>query len=86
MNWKQYIINKVKSTKKGMIEIIYSSIDRNPNITSRQDRLFVNLDIKRYPYKCYDLTNYKCLRKVVEVFNAYKISILGVMKIYQQFL
>lgn len=67
MNWKQYIISKVRNNRKGMIDIIYTSIDKNPNISSRQDRLFVNVDSKTYPYRCYDLTEYKCLKKVVEV-------------------
>jgi hypothetical protein len=71
MNWKNYVINKIRASKKGLVEVIYSSIDKNPNCTSRQDRLFVNLDSRRYPYKCYDVVNYKPLRKVVEVIMYY---------------
>lgn len=50
-----------------MIDIIFSSLDTNPNITSRQDRLFVNVESKRYPYRCYDLTAYRHLKPIVEV-------------------
>ena len=52
-----------------MIELIYTSIEKNPNIASRQDRLFVVLDSKCYPYRCYDLVTYKSLKQVVEVYS-----------------
>jgi hypothetical protein len=68
MSWKFYIINKVRANNKGMIDIIYSSIEKNPNMASRQDRLFINVDSKRYPYRCYDLTTYRQLKDIVEVF------------------
>ncbi len=50
-----------------MIDIIFTPIDRHPNVTSRQDRIFTILDIKKYPYRCYDLNRYKNLKGVVEV-------------------
>ena len=50
-----------------MVDIIYTSLDRNPNITSRQDRLFCGVDMKKYPYRCYDLNFYRNLKGVVEV-------------------
>ncbi len=50
-----------------MIELIYTSIEMNPNIASKQDRLFVTIDSKCYPYRCYDLVTYKQLKQVVEV-------------------
>lgn len=72
MHWKQYAIQKIRNKNKGMIEVIYSSMGGSPNITSKQDRLFVNLDSKRYPYKCYDLMSYKGLKKVVEKFGGFE--------------
>jgi hypothetical protein len=71
MAWKKHVINKIQNERKGMIDIIYSSIDKNANITSRTDRLFVVLDSKRFPYRCYDLVRYKNLKKVVEVRNKF---------------
>jgi hypothetical protein len=53
--------------KKGLIDILYTSLDKNPNVTSRQDRIFTILDIKKYPYRCYDLNKYRNLKGVVEV-------------------
>jgi hypothetical protein len=50
-----------------MIEIIYTTLEKSSNLASRQDRLFVNIDSKCYPYRCYDLCNYKGLKQVVEV-------------------
>jgi glutaredoxin len=52
-----------------MIEIIYTTIEKNPNIASKQDRLFVNLDSKCYPYRCYDVVTYKHLKQVIEVYK-----------------
>jgi hypothetical protein len=66
-----------------MIEVIYTSIEKNPNITSRQDRLFVGLDSKCYPYRCYDLVTYRALKQVVEVYYN-NISNLVDMRTYQQ--
>jgi hypothetical protein len=70
MFWKQYIINKVQSERKGMIEIIYTSLEKSSNLASRQDRLFVNIDSKCYPYRCYDLWYYRGLKGVVEVYRS----------------
>ena len=67
MNWKLYIINKIRQSKKGIIDIIYSSLEKNANVSSRQDRIFVNVESKRYPYRCYDLYYYKQLKPIVEV-------------------
>lgn len=86
MNWKQYMITKVKNSKKGMIDIIYTTLDKNSNITSRQDRLFVNVDSKRYPYRCFDLVTYKHLKSTVEVNLLFIFRSLEATKTYQLFL
>lgn len=67
MVWKQHIITKLRNEKRGMVEILYSSIEGNANATSRTSSLFFILESKRYPFKCYDLVKYRNLKKIVEV-------------------
>jgi hypothetical protein len=86
MYWKQYIIYKFQQERKGMIEVIYTSLEKNVNLSSRQDRLFVNIDSKCYPYRCYDLWYYKGLKRVVEVYSVFNISIMMPMINCQLFL
>lgn len=70
MNWKHYVISRNLKTKKGMIEVIYSSIESESN--SSQQRFFDVLDIKEYPYRKYDLVKYKNLRQIVKKYGDYQ--------------
>jgi len=65
MNWKHLVFSRNLKVRKGIIDIIYSRIDYENNAT--QKRFFDILDIKEYPYRCYDLVKYKALRSVVKV-------------------
>ncbi len=67
MTWKQFIIEKIKKEKRGMIDLLYTSLEINPNLKSRNDRIFVTLDSQKYPYRCYDLVQYKNFKSIVEV-------------------
>ena len=67
MTWKQHVINKIKTEKRGMIDLIYTSIEKNPNVKSRTDRMFFCLESQRYPFRCYDLVKYRNLKSTVEV-------------------
>jgi len=69
MNWKHYIIEKNRRNKFGIIDIIYTSIDKNPNIKSRTERLFVIIEGKKIPYRIYDLVEYKNFKNCVEVIH-----------------
>lgn len=71
MTWKQHIISKIKTDRRGMIDLIYTTIEINPNVKSRTDRMFVLLESQRYPFRCYDLVKYKNLKNIVEVKNFY---------------
>jgi len=67
MAWKQSIIEKNKKEKRGMIDVLYTSLEMNSNLKSRIDRIFVILDSHKYPYRCYDLVQYKNFKPIVEV-------------------
>ena len=74
--WRQYLVQRLKKKRTGMIDVIYSSIGLKTNIASRTEGVFLRLDIKKYPYRCYDLTVYKNLLKIVDVifFNLQKLG------------
>ena len=65
MNWKHLVISRNYKARKGIIDVIYSSIESESN--SVHKRFIDILDIKEYMYRCYDLTKYKGLRKIVKV-------------------
>ncbi len=77
LHWKHHMIRSLKDSRKGMIEVIFTSLQVNANVTSRQERIFVMLDSKKLPYRSYDLTKYKALKQVVEVY-IYLIYYLGI--------
>ena len=50
-----------------MIELIYTTIEKNANVKSRIERIFFLLESQRYPFRCYDLVKYKNLKFIIEV-------------------
>ena len=73
-SWRQYLVKRLKKKRRGMIEVIYTSIGTKVNIQSRTEGVFLRLDIKKYPYRCYDLTIYKNLIKIVDVLVLLKLE------------
>jgi glutaredoxin len=64
-HWRRFYIEKLRKQRKGIIDVIYSSLETNPNVASHQNQTFNILDTKRYRYRCYDLMKYKQLAKVL---------------------
>lgn len=65
-HWRRYFINKIRLKKRGMIDVIYSSLNHNSNTSSHISNTFLILESKKYPFRCYDLMDYKALAKVIE--------------------
>ena len=65
-HWRRFFIEKLRKKRRGMIDIIYSTLEYNPNVSTHQSQAFLILDNKKYPYRCYDLMTYKNLSKTVE--------------------
>ena len=64
-HWRRFYIEKLRKQRKGMIDVIYSSLETNANVASHQNQTFNILDTKRYRYRCYDLMKYKQLAKLL---------------------
>ena len=64
-HWRRFYIEKLRKQRKGIIDVIYSSLETNTNVASHQNQTFNILDTKRYRYRCYDLMKYKQLAKVL---------------------
>lgn len=64
--WRRFFIKKVKEKKKGIIDIIYSSMPSDPNIEMHQQQTFDLMDAKKYPYRCYDVLSYKNLIPIIK--------------------
>lgn len=59
--WRKYYIKQIKSRQKGMIDVIFSSMPSQSDVSESQNRVFAILDSKKYPYRCYDVLEYKNL-------------------------
>ncbi len=70
MNWKHYVISKNCKKKRGIIDVIYTSVGTESN--SVQRRFFDILENKEYPYRCYNLIKYKYLRNVISEYGGYE--------------
>ena len=67
--YRQHLINRIKYKRRGIIDIIYTPFGLTHNTKSNTEAIIVRCDIKKYPYRCYDLTVYKNLIKFVDVLN-----------------
>lgn len=67
--YRQHLINRLKNKRRGIIDIIYTPFGLTLNTKSKTDSIFLCCDIKKYPYRSYDLTVYKNLIKIVDVMN-----------------
>ena len=72
-HWRRYYIELLRKKRRGMIDIIYSSLELNANVSSHQNQAFLILDNKKYPYRCYDLMTYKNLSKTVEKLGGFEV-------------
>lgn len=67
--WRKYYIDQLKKERTGMIDVVYTSLEANPNLSSHQNQVFMILDTKKYPYRCYDLMTYKALSTLINNFG-----------------
>lgn len=68
-HWRRYFIEKIRLKKRGIIDVIYTSLNFNSNITSHISNTFLILESKKYQFRCYDLMDHKSLAKVIEPFG-----------------
>ena len=64
---RHHLVKKLKKKRRGMIDVIYSSIGYKSNSASKTEGVLIRMDAMKYPYRCYDLMVYKNLVKVVDV-------------------
>ena len=65
-HWRRYFIEEIRKKKRGMIDIIYTSLTTNQLVESKTTKTFLIVDGKKYPYRCFDLTIYSKLAKIIE--------------------
>lgn len=70
--WKNYMINKlIKQNHRGMVEIIFSSMQSNSNSNSKFSQITNVLEGLKLPYRVYDLMEYQDLKTVVNEYSTY---------------
>ena len=55
-----------KEKKRGIIDVIYTSLTTNQLAEAKTTKTFLILDGRKYPYRCFDLTVYQKLSKFIE--------------------
>jgi len=67
-SWKKYKIEQLNKEHKGMIEIIYTSLDTSGvPIPSRMNKIENLMTSLKLPFRLYDLMVYPKLKSVVKV-------------------
>ena len=67
VRYRQHLLIRSREKRKGIIDVIYTPFGLTFNTKSNTEAILLRLDIKKYPYRCYDLSVYKNLIKFVEV-------------------
>lgn len=65
-HWRRYFIEEIRKKKRGIIDVIYTSLTTNQLAEAKTTKTFLILDGRKYPYRCFDLTVYQKLSKFIE--------------------
>jgi glutaredoxin len=71
--WRRFYIEEINKKKRGIIDVIYTSLNTNVNFSSKNTQTFLILDGKNYPYRCFDMMKYKGFKKLIEKLGGIQI-------------
>jgi glutaredoxin len=71
--WRRFFIEEINKKKRGMIDVIYTSLNTNVVGSSKNNQTFLILDGKKYPYRCFDMMKYFGFKKLIEKLGGIEI-------------